>query len=131
MVQLCHGPVILYEDTCGHSSRGYTNGYAAAELIDPDGDGAWNWEEYFAGTDPTNRASVFSILKTGQTAGNPWLQWYATTNSGATNRFMVHRCTNLVAGAWQLAASNIDPQDLSRLGVLLSSKLRLFGYSID
>ncbi len=38
-----------------------TNTLAAAELSDPDGDGLLTWQEYLAGTNPTNAASTFVI----------------------------------------------------------------------
>jgi len=38
---------------------GLTNKTASGELEDSDGDGMKNWQEYIAGTDPTNSASYF------------------------------------------------------------------------
>jgi alpha-tubulin suppressor-like RCC1 family protein len=40
---------------------GFTNDFVAAETNDPDGDGMLNWQEYVAGTDPTNANSRFVI----------------------------------------------------------------------
>ncbi|MDD4019880.1 MAG: leucine-rich repeat domain-containing protein, partial [Kiritimatiellae bacterium] len=37
-------------------------GYEEAAFADADGDGYPSWEEYVAGTDPTNRASVFTAF---------------------------------------------------------------------
>ena len=44
-------------------SHGYTNSknWVLAENLDPDGDGAPNWQEYAANTDPTDPASKFYI----------------------------------------------------------------------
>jgi hypothetical protein len=44
-------------------SQGYANpnSWVQAELADPDGDGAPNWQEYQANTDPHNKNSVFVI----------------------------------------------------------------------
>lgn len=40
---------------------GLTGDFAALELEDSDGDGAPNWQEYRAGTNPTNAASKFEL----------------------------------------------------------------------
>jgi hypothetical protein len=42
-------------------SKGYTNNFDLAELGDPDGDGAPNWQEYSANTDPLDMDSVFLV----------------------------------------------------------------------
>ena len=47
----------------------------AAALADPDGDGAVNWEEYFAGTIPTNAASVLDVSVQPQPDGALLLSW--------------------------------------------------------
>ncbi|MCU0856869.1 MAG: cadherin-like domain-containing protein [Pontiellaceae bacterium] len=80
------------------SAYGVTN--AAA---DADGDGASNYEEYMAGTDPTNSASVFAVNAPPVTGGssNLVLQW-----SSASNRYYaVQVSTNLVSG-WSTLISN-------------------------
>jgi len=88
-------------------SHGITNDYELADLDDPDGDGALTWEEYLAGTDPTNGASVFQIM-TARIGidGDFELVWYGTTNSGVTTEFVVYRCTNLISGAWEPVSTN-------------------------
>jgi formylglycine-generating enzyme required for sulfatase activity len=40
---------------------GLTNNLVRAELLDLDGDGSAMWEEYWAGTNPTNAASVLAL----------------------------------------------------------------------
>ena len=47
--------------------NGFTNNFAAAELSDPDGDGALTWQEYQAGTDPRDAESKFLVKSVGQT----------------------------------------------------------------
>jgi len=49
----------------------FTNGTAATATGDADGDGARNWEEWVAGTEPTNAASAFSV------------EWPAVPTNGA------------------------------------------------
>jgi hypothetical protein len=79
-----------------------TDGDGIPDWLDPDidGDGALNWEETIAGTDPSNRLSVFIIV------GDSWnpgfrLNWLSV--SGKT--YTVYRSTNLVQGAWLLLAT--------------------------
>jgi hypothetical protein len=87
-------------------SYGFTTNFDAAELIDSDGDGVQAWQEYIAGTDPTDAASVFRISRLDATS-NPLIEWYATPNSGVTTGCRIYRCTDLMAPAWQLVASNL------------------------
>lgn len=76
------------------------------DLGDQDGDGALTWEEYAAGTVPTNARSVFRIMRSATGGSSNLLQWYATTNSGITTPCSVFRSTNLVEG-WELVVSNL------------------------
>jgi len=57
---------------------GYTNNFDAAELADPDYDGLPTWQEYLAGTNPTNSASVLKCTS-AQT----------TTAAGGTNKMVL------------------------------------------
>lgn len=47
------------------ASAAWTNDLDAAATNDQDGDGLFTWQEYIAGTNPTNAASSFSLLLTG------------------------------------------------------------------
>jgi hypothetical protein len=62
---------------------------------DLDGDGVSNYNEYLAGTDPTNRASSFQISSTTISGNNVVLQWTAVNN----RRYRVWTATSL-PGAW-------------------------------
>jgi hypothetical protein len=76
-------------------SQGYANpnSWVQAELADPDGDGAPNWQEYQANTDPHNNASKFVIRDvTRQLDGR-----FQVTFSTSTNRtYRVEGSTDLM-----------------------------------
>jgi len=87
------------------SIYGITNNQDVVENNDPDGDGAATWKEYYAGTDPNAKGSVFKILSL---TTNGTVKWYGTTNGGMTNGFRLYRNTNLlIGGSWQLIGDNI------------------------
>ncbi|MFH0909293.1 MAG: thrombospondin type 3 repeat-containing protein [bacterium] len=72
---------------------------------DDDGDGYGNWEEYRAGTDPTNSRS-FLGLQSGDTASSSTgivVRW----SSVAGKHYRIERSTNLVAGFDVLVRTNI------------------------
>ncbi|MGH7979525.1 MAG: hypothetical protein ACREE6_09125, partial [Limisphaerales bacterium] len=46
-------------------SYGYTNNFAAAELLDPNGNGLPMWQDYLAGLDPLDPNSAFVVQITG------------------------------------------------------------------
>jgi len=88
---------------------GITN-FEADDARDLDGDGMETWEEYLAGTDPTNRQSAFRILglsTSGNSASN-CITWYGTTN-GAGTPFGLMASTNLSApaGGWQVLTDRV------------------------
>lgn len=60
-----------------------------------DGDGVPAWQEYIAGTDPTNAASYFHIVTVSNLP--PWTLYF----DSATNRvYTLLGCSNLLEGAW-------------------------------
>jgi hypothetical protein len=75
---------------------------------DPDHDGAVNYDEFLAGTVPTNRASVFRVSEIGQGPNGIILQWQ--TESGRV--YAVQRSLSLAPGVWTNApepgATNIS-----------------------
>ena len=70
------------------TQAGATN-FTTAELQDIDNDGAAAWQEYRAGTAPSNAASVFRILRTDVSGTVSRIWWYGTTNSGVTTPFII------------------------------------------
>ncbi len=65
------------------------------------------WEEYCAGTDPTNAASAFRLQEIAPVANGIRLTWSGTTNSGVTTPFMTYGATNLFNPMWELRSGSI------------------------
>lgn len=71
--------------------------YESTALKDQDGDGLLTWQEYVAGSDPTNRESVLRTLL-GLSNGIPQVTW--TPDLGAARVYTVEGKTNLMDTAW-------------------------------
>ena len=89
-----------------------TNGASSAEMNaaenqDSDGDGMLNWQEYLAGTQPTNPASKLAIISQVISNGT-YISWLSS--SGALAPYRVDSSTNLT-GSWKNELANIptDP----------------------
>ena len=69
---------------------------SSGDYLDSDGDGLNNWQEYLAGTNPTNAGSVFQITGGQALPGGQFvLRWLSVSNRW----YDVLRGTNLAAGA--------------------------------
>lgn len=89
-----HGTPYPWLDQYGLVAGG---NYEAADALDTDGDGHTAWQEYVAGTVPTNRASVFKALVT-MSNGLPGVAW--TPDLGTGRVYTVEGRTNLTVGSW-------------------------------
>lgn len=99
--------------------HGLTN-YEIDQDLDQDSDDALTWEEYVAGTDPTNSASVFRVIDVSYLGSQNRVRWYGTMDSGVTEPFSMLRSTNLNAAAtnaWELIESNSLPRASSGTNV--------------
>jgi PKD repeat protein len=78
-----------------------------ADYLDPDHDGLNNWQEWIAGTVPTNSVSVLKMLAVASNAPPGFtLQW-----QGVSNRtYFLQRATNLVPAIFSTIASNLHGQ---------------------
>jgi hypothetical protein len=79
---------------------------AAAEYADTDGDGMLSWQEYIAGTHPTNEASKLMIISQVISNGIPRIRWLSSTAALAPYR--VDSTTNLIGNNWTNEAYNIS-----------------------
>ena len=90
---------------------GVTN-YDAVDLLDLDGDGLLTWEEYIAGTDPTDSNSVFQVLSIGMQNGSNFVKFYGGLTSAPDSLllpFGMSRTTNMLYN-FQLIPSRQIPR---------------------
>jgi hypothetical protein len=79
----------------------------SADHLDPDNDGANNWQEWIAGTDPTNPASVLHLLSVSNTLPGMAVTWESVPNRS----YLLERASDLGAQLpFLLVASNIPAQ---------------------
>ena len=74
----------------------------SAANLDPDGDGASNWQEYVAGTNPLDPASVLQLTPLAP-APNFAVEWPSVV--GKT--YMVQSSSSLASTNWSITASNL------------------------
>lgn len=75
----------------------------SADYADPDGDHMNNWQEWRAGTDPTNAASFLQLLNPSQGSTGVSITW----QSGAGVIYFLERSTNLTIAPFPIIQSNI------------------------
>ncbi len=79
----------------------------SADYADPDGDGLNNWQEWLAGTEPTNALSALRMLLSTRTGSTVAVAWTSVANKNYTLEW----ATNLAAvPAFSLWRSNIAGQ---------------------
>lgn len=74
---------------------------------DIDNDGMNAWEEYMAGTDPTDTNSVFMIIDFGEVSGSNYVTWLGGTN-GSGVPFSIYTCESLMCTNWILVDGNVQ-----------------------
>lgn len=96
--------MVLFTDSNGNGMpNSWESTYSVTNAAaDPDDDGATNYEEYMAGTNPTNSASVFAANPPQLAGGSDVvLQW----SSAAYHYYYIQSSTNLTSG-WDTIRSN-------------------------
>jgi len=102
--------------------------YEAADMLDSDGDGYKAWEEYVAGTDPTNSLSVFRA-KIDEWGGQRRVSWTPDLTGAVPSRvysvfgtgtlldgFPSTPATNVPAGT-PISAQSLEPYRFFKVGV--------------
>jgi len=84
-----------------------TNDYNSAAMSDTDGDGLTAWQEYIAGTDPTNKSSSLAITKVTISNGCIVISWPSSTN-WTTKPFALQHRESLASGTWENVDNNIE-----------------------
>ena len=84
-------------------SFGFTNDFAAAELSDPDGDRVPTWQEYWAGTNPRDKDSAFTVRPVSAPTGGQPFQMSISTVVGRTYRVE----TSTSFGSWSVLQDSI------------------------
>jgi hypothetical protein len=81
----------------------------SADFSDPDGDGMNNWEEWLAGLDPTNPASVLVLLRpvTANNSNGITLTW----RSVSTRTYSLERTTDLSGSAGFVTIEGVRGQN--------------------
>jgi len=72
---------------------GHTNDFNSVALSDTDGDGMLAWQEYGAGTDPTDSASLLQLVLTALGQDGFRIFWSSVTG----RRYSVYQSTNILA----------------------------------
>jgi hypothetical protein len=78
----------------------WSTNYEAAALADPDGDGFTTWQEYWAGTDPTNSNSFLRIDSIEFSGSNLLVSWRHAQVDVTIPPITIQARSNLVSGSW-------------------------------
>jgi hypothetical protein len=98
----------------------------SADFTDADGDGMNNWQEWIAGTNPTNASSALKMLMPLYPNVPPGLmiRWQSVTN----RNYFVQSATNLVPAIFSTIATNLpgQPNITTFTDTNIAGSLRMF-----
>jgi hypothetical protein len=100
------------------SNPAWTNNLSAASTNDQDGDGLFTWQEYIAGTQPTNPSSTFALQLTGTNS-----QWQVSLQTfepgpqyeGLNRYYSFESRRNLAGGSWESIQGFTDIRGMGQL----------------
>jgi hypothetical protein len=101
-----------YQTPASHISYAWLQQYGlptdgSADFTDPDQDGMNNWQEWKAGTDPTNPESALRMLSLSNTSAGTTVAW----SSAADHSYSLEWATNLTGQpAFSILSSNLPAQ---------------------
>jgi hypothetical protein len=81
--------------------NGFTNAWETAGQIDHDHDGMLTWEEWVAGTSPTNLTDVLAVDFATDIGTSTTLVWPSVSN----RTYKVWRSVDLQEGFWQVSGT--------------------------
>jgi len=84
---------------------GSINNLLSQAAADADGDGANNWQEYIAGTDPTDRKSSLRV-STDQAPAQPGNECVIHWPSVSGRNYVIERSTSLASPSWTSISTN-------------------------
>lgn len=98
-------PVAWYE-TRGITPQGEDD-WDAVDYYDSDGDSMLNWQEYLAGTDPTDPQSLLKIVTIRAKVGEPiYLEWIGGT-AGPSTPYIVESSQSLLPQDWEPVGTRV------------------------
>jgi len=97
----------------------YGGDYNLADNSDKDADGALNWQEYWAGTDPQNSASFFKVVSVSTNTTSFTVTWMGGTND-VNPYWVIYRTTNLL-GNPSVLWTNLPVTNVPRASAVLNS----------
>ena len=100
----------------------WSNDFEAAALADPDGDGLTTAEEYWAGTDPTNVASVLQFDEVTFDGATINFKWKHAKLDPALPPLRIEKSSDLVEGNWTMVDQVIRTNDVNKWSEAVSFK---------
>jgi hypothetical protein len=95
-------PIEIISDDWKTNFFGNLNNALAEDFTDADGDGIPNWQEFLAGTNPTNRLSFLHLAQSQWSSGGFALRWL----SAPGKIYLIEGCSALGA-PWNVLAEGV------------------------